>query len=307
MGNQGKNFRAIHECKLLRNNASSPFSVVPALFRLIRPKQWVKNSFVLAPLVFAGQFTNLLAVSEALLATLLFSLASSAAYILNDFHDIEHDRKHPIKSKRPLASGQVSKPQALVLFGALSGVLIWGYVQRPSVMLVIVAYLALSLSYTFVLKHQPVIDIFSIALGFVLRVYAGAVAISVSVSAWMFVTMLCLALYLASVKRRQELRLSGREGRLVLEQYSITLVDRYAEMAATGALLFYSLFVLTVRPEMVISIPFVLYGLFRYWFVVEACKRGESPADVLLSDWQLLTTVLIWLGICAWVLWPTGA
>jgi len=291
----------------LRNNASSPFSVVPALFRLIRPKQWVKNSFVLAPLVFAGQFTNLLAVSEALLATLLFSLASSAAYILNDFHDIEHDRKHPIKSKRPLASGQVSKPQALVLFGALSGVLIWGYVQRPSVMLVIVAYLALSLSYTFVLKHQPVIDIFSIALGFVLRVYAGAVAISVSVSAWMFVTMLCLALYLASVKRRQELRLSGREGRLVLEQYSITLVDRYAEMAATGALLFYSLFVLTVRPEMVISIPFVLYGLFRYWFVVEACKRGESPADVLLSDWQLLTTVLIWLGICAWVLWPTGA
>ncbi|MCY4390001.1 MAG: decaprenyl-phosphate phosphoribosyltransferase [Desulfurellaceae bacterium] len=291
----------------MRNNASSPFSVVPALFRLIRPKQWVKNSFVLAPLVFAGQFTNLLAVSEALLATLLFSLASSAAYILNDFHDIEHDRKHPIKSKRPLASGQVSKPQALVLFGALSGVLIWGYVQRPSVMLVIVAYLALSLSYTFVLKHQPVIDIFSIALGFVLRVYAGAVAISVSVSAWMFVTMLCLALYLASVKRRQELRLSGREGRLVLEQYSITLVDRYAEMAATGALLFYSLFVLTVRPEMVISIPFVLYGLFRYWFVVEACKRGESPADVLLSDWQLLTTVLIWLGICAWVLWPTGA
>ena len=291
----------------MRNNASSPFSVVPALFRLIRPKQWVKNSFVLAPLVFAGQFTNLIAVSEALLATLLFSLASSAAYILNDFHDIEHDRKHPIKSKRPLASGQVSKPQALVLFGALSGVLIWGYVQRPSVMLVIVAYLALSLSYTFVLKHQPVIDIFSIALGFVLRVYAGAVAISVSVSAWMFVTMLCLALYLASVKRRQELRLSGREGRLVLEQYSVTLVDRYAEMAATGALLFYSLFVLTVRPEMVISIPFVLYGLFRYWFVVEACERGESPVDALLSDWQLLTTVLIWLGICAWVLWPTGA
>ncbi len=291
----------------MRNNASSPFSVVPALFRLIRPKQWVKNSFVLAPLVFAGQFTNLIAVSEALLATLLFSLASSAAYILNDFHDIEHDRKHPIKSKRPLASGQVSKPQALVLFGALSGVLIWGYVQRPSVMLVIVAYLALSLSYTFVLKHQPVIDIFSIALGFVLRVYAGAVAISVSVSAWMFVTMLCLALYLASVKRRQELRLSGREGRLVLEQYSVTLVDRYAEMAATGALLFYSLFVLTVRPEMVISIPFVLYGLFRYWFVVEAYERGESPADALLSDWQLLTTVLIWLGICVWVLWPTGA
>lgn len=280
-------------------------SVVPALFRLMRPKQWVKNSFVLAPLVFAGQFTNLIAVSEALLATLLFSLASSCGYILNDFNDIEHDRKHPIKSKRPLASGQVSKPQALVLFGALSGVLLWAYVQRPGVMLVIVAYLALSLSYTFVLKHQPVIDIFSIACGFVLRMYAGAVAISVSVSAWMFVTTLCLALYLASVKRRQEIRLSGREGRLVLEQYSVTLVDRYAEMAATGALLFYSLFVLTVRPEMAISIPFVLFGLFRYQFVVEAHGSGESPTDTLLSDQQLLVTVLIWAALCIWVLWPT--
>ena len=99
-------------------------SVVPALFRLMRPKQWVKNSFVLAPLVFAGQFTNLIAVSEALLAALLFSLASSCGYTLNDFNDIEHDWKHPIKSKRPLASGQVSKPQALGLFGVLSGVLL---------------------------------------------------------------------------------------------------------------------------------------------------------------------------------------
>ena len=287
--------------------ATLSFSVVPALFRLMRPKQWVKNSFVLAPLVFAGQFTDLMAVREALLSMLLFSLASSATYILNDFHDIEHDRKHPVKSKRPLASGQVSKSQALGLFGALSGMLAWGYVWRPSVVLVILAYLALSLSYTFILKYQPVIDIFSIALGFVLRVYAGAVAISVSVSSWMFVTTLCLALYLASVKRRQELRLSGREGRQVLEQYSVTLVDRYAEMAATGALLFYSLFVLTVRPEMVISIPFVLYGLFRYQFVAEALEGGESPTDTVLSDWQLLLTVLIWAGICVWVLWPTGA
>ena len=285
--------------------ATPSFSVVPTLFRLMRPKQWVKNNFVLAPLVFAGQFTNLMAVREALLAMLLFSLAASATYILNDFHDIEYDRKHPVKSKRPLASGQASKPQALVLFGALSGMLVWGYFQQPRVMLVILAYLALGLSYTFVLKHQPVIDIFSIATGFVLRVYAGAVAISVSVSSWMFVTTLCLALFLASVKRRQELMQRGGEGRRVLEHYSVTLVNRYAEMAATGALLFYSLFVLTVRPELVISIPCVLYGLCRYWFIVEARGRGESPTDALLSDRQLLVTILIWLGICVWALWST--
>ena len=284
----------------------SPVSVVLALIRLMRPKQWIKNGFVLAPLIFAGQFTSLRAVGEALLATLLFSLVSSATYILNDLHDLEHDRKHPLKSRRPLAAGQVSQFQALVLFGLLCGGLVWSCLQWIDVGLVILTYLALNLAYTFVLKHQPVIDIFSIALGFILRVQAGAVALDVPVSAWMFVTTLCLALYLASVKRRQELARSGGGGRRVLEHYSVTLVDRYAEMAATGTLLFYSLFVMTVQPNLAVSIPVVLYGLFRYWFIVEAREGGESPADALFSDWQLLVAVLVWLGMCVWVLWPTG-
>ena len=287
-------------------DARSPVSVMLALIRLMRPEQWIKNGFVLAPLVFAGRFTDRTAVSEALLASLLFSLASSATYVLNDFHDLEQDRKHPFKSRRPLAAGQVSKSHALVLFGLLCGVLAWSYFQRPKVGLVILAYLVLNLAYTFILKHQPVVDIFSIALGFILRVQAGAVALAVPVSSWMFVTTLCLALYLASIKRRQELAHSGGQGRRVLEHYSVALVDRYAEMAATGTLLFYSLFVMTVQPNLAVSIPVVLYGLFRYWFVVEAREGGESPADALLSDWQLLVTVLIWLGMCGWVLWPTG-
>lgn len=281
-------------------------SVGLSLIRLMRPEQWIKNGFVLAPLIFAGRFTDRAAVAEALLAALLFSLASSAAYILNDLHDLAQDRKHPRKSRRPLAAGHVSKSHALVLFALLCGALVWSGLQRPNVGLVLLAYLVLNLAYTFVLKHQPVIDLFSIAIGFILRVQAGAVALAVPVSAWMFVTTLCLALYLASVKRRQELAHSGRDGRRVLEQYSVTLVDRYAEMAATGTLLFYSLFVMTVRPEMVISIPVVLYGLFRYWFVVEAREGGESPTDALFSDWQLFVTVLLWLAICLWVLWPTG-
>jgi 4-hydroxybenzoate polyprenyltransferase len=168
----------------------------------------------------------------------------------------------------------------------------------PKVILVIAAYAILNLAYTFVLKHEPVIDIFTIAIGFVLRVVAGAMALELAPSAWMCVTTLCLALYLAAVKRRQELAQSGVDGRKVLKKYSVALVDRYAEMSATGALLFYSMFVMSARPELVITIPLVLYGLFRYWYVVEALDGGESPTDALLADWQLMLVVVLWIGAC---------
>ena len=275
------------------------------LIQLMRPKQWVKNGFVLAPLMFSGAFMDGRAVSHALLAMLLFCIASSAAYVVNDLHDIERDRRHPKKSKtRPLASGVVALPSALILLATLYAVLAWGWFTAPKVGLIIAAYLALNLAYTFVLKHQPVVDIFTIAIGFVLRVYAGAMALDVPVSSWMFITTLCLALYLAAVKRRQELSQSGTEGRKVLEKYSVSLVDRYAEMSATGALLFYSMFVMSAKPELVITVPLVLFGLFRYWFVVEALDGGESPTDALLADWQLLLTVVLWVAACSWALWP---
>ncbi|MBD9413565.1 decaprenyl-phosphate phosphoribosyltransferase [Pseudomonas sp. PDM16] len=268
----------------------------------MRPRQWVKNAFVLAPLLFSGEFHDLDSVISALIAAGLFCIASSATYIVNDLHDIEHDRRHPRKSlTRPLASGLVSPRAALVLLALLYGALIAAWFRFPEVIYVIIGYLLLNLAYTFVLKHQPVLDIFTIALGFVLRVYAGAMALSVPVSGWMFVTTLCLALYLASIKRRQELSSNGSESREVLRHYSIALVDRYAEISAIGALLFYSLFVITSRPEMIISIPLVLYGLFRYWFVVEK-GGGESPTDALLTDWQLMLVALLWAGTCAWAL-----
>ena len=158
------------EYETANGNTSSLVSVGLALIRLMRPEQWIKNGFVLAPLVFAGRFLDRAAVAEALLAALLFSLASSATYILNDLHDLAQDRKHPRKSRRPLAAGQVSKSHALVLFALLCGALIWSGLQRPNVGLVLLAYLVLNLAYTFVLKHQPVVDIFSIAIGFILRV-----------------------------------------------------------------------------------------------------------------------------------------
>lgn len=273
------------------------------LIKLIRPKQWVKNGFVFAPLIFSGEMNNPDAFIHSLLAAFFFCIASSATYILNDIYDIDHDRRHPKKSKsRPLASGIVSKNAALVLLGVLYFILALGYAVMPKVILIIAAYAFLNLAYTFVLKHEPVIDIFTIAIGFVLRVIAGAAALNLDASAWMCVTTLCLALYLAAVKRRQELAQNGVGGRKVLQKYSVSLVDRYAEMSATGALLFYSMFVMSARPALVITIPLVLFGLFRYWFVVEALDGGESPTDALLADWQLMAVVIIWVATCIFVL-----
>ncbi|TRX72863.1 decaprenyl-phosphate phosphoribosyltransferase [Pseudomonas mangiferae] len=284
---------------------SSSLARLKGLLTLMRPRQWVKNGFVFAPLLFTGSFLHGDAIRQVLMAALLFCVASSATYIVNDLHDIERDRRHPKKSRtRPLASGLVTPAQALVLLAILYAVLIGAWLVAPAVIVVIAGYMVLNLAYTFLLKHQPVLDIFTIAIGFVLRVYAGAMALSVPVSSWMFVTTLCLALYLAAVKRRQELAGSGSEGREVLRHYTPALIDRYAEMAATGALLFYSLFVISARPEMVVTIPLVLFGLFRYWFVVESLGGGESPTDALLSDWQLLVTVALWVGVSAWAIWP---
>ena len=278
------------------------------LIKLMRPRQWVKNVFVLAPLIFSGEFLHPESIKVSLLAFVLFCIASSATYIVNDVHDIERDRRHPTKSRtRPLAAGKVTIPAALALLGVLLTLLIAAGFVVPRVMAVIAAYLALNLAYSFYLKHEPVIDIFTIAIGFVLRVYAGTMALALPLSSWMLVTTLCLALYLAAVKRKQELAQSGIDGREVLKKYSPVLVDRYAEMSATGALLFYGLFVMSAKPRLVITVPLVLFGLFRYWYVVEELDGGESPTDALLNDWQLLLTVVLWIAACGWALWPAGS
>lgn len=275
------------------------------LLIILRPKQWIKNGFVLAPLIFTGKFLNSADISQALLAVIFFCIASSAAYIINDIYDINHDRLHPKKSlQRPLAARLISIPMALVLLLVLYVLLIGSWFILPSVVNIIIAYLLLNLAYTFVLKHQPVLDMFTIAIGFVLRVYAGGEALQVPISAWMFVTTLCLALYLAAVKRRQELMQSPAESRAVLKKYSVGLIDRYAEMSATGALIFYSLFVMSAKPQLIMTIPLVLFSLFRYWYVVETLDGGECPTDALLSDWQLILAILLWLVMCGWVLWP---
>lgn len=279
---------------------------MPPHLKLMRPKQWVKNVFVFLPLVFTGLFTDPSAVVQVLFAFVMFCLASSATYILNDWQDIEADRLHPTKQhSRPLASGQVSIKSAKFMLAGLYSILLVLAAFQPMVALVISGYVVLNLAYSFYLKHQPILDIFTIALGFVLRVYAGSVAIDVPVSGWMFITTLCLALYLGAIKRRQELLTSGPNTRGVLKEYSIELIDRYAEMSAIGALMFYSLFVMSEKPELVYSIPLVLYGLFRYWYLVDRHQDGESPTDVLYKDGQLVLTILIWGSLCLYSLLPS--
>jgi decaprenyl-phosphate phosphoribosyltransferase len=284
----------------------APSNTIPAvgLLKLMRPRQWIKNAFVLAPLVFAREFTDPGAVANALIAFVLFCVASSAGYILNDIHDIERDRTHPTKRhSRPLAAGTVSMRPAITLLITCYGVLLLGLFWSPATMLAILAYVVLNVAYTYVLKHQPVLDLFSIAVGFVLRVYAGALALSVPLSSWMAITTLCLALYLAAIKRRQELATSGDGSREVLRVYSVALVDRYAEISAVGALIFYSLFVMSSgNDRMTFTIPLVIFGLFRYWYVVEALEGGESPTDVAVTDKPLIATVVLWIGVCLFAL-----
>jgi 4-hydroxybenzoate polyprenyltransferase len=265
----------------------------------MRPRQWIKNSFVLAPLVFAREYLELRSIEQAVLAFGLFCLASSACYIVNDIHDRERDRVHPVKRlKRPLAAGTVTVRTAVLLLLLLYALLIAGFVELPAVAIPILAYIALNLAYTWFLKDQPVLDIFSIAVGFVLRVYAGAEALDVPLSGWMAITTLCLALYLASIKRRQELHVNGTDARRVLKEYSVVLVDRYAEMSAVGALIFYSLFVMTTNNRLSVTIPLVIFGLFRYWYVVDTKAGGESPTDALLTDWPLVLCILAWGAMC---------
>lgn len=240
-------------------------SLIAGLIRLLRPREWSKNAVVLAPLVFAGAFTDHNAIMLAVLAFLLFCVVSSAVYVLNDLHDVAEDRLHPVKRlRRPLAANQVGANEAKALVLGLYCIVGALCALMPQVIPVVLAYIGLNVAHTWFLKRQPVIDIFSISTGFMLRVYAGAEVIAVPVSSWMFVTMLCLALYLATIKRRQELNWNQDTGREVLQQYTASLLDRYAQMAATGALVFYSLFVMSSRPELVMTIPLVLFGLFRY-------------------------------------------
>lgn len=269
--------------------------------KLLRPKQWIKNGFVLLPLIFSRSYYDMNAFSDAVLASLLFCIASSAVYILNDLIDVSSDRMHIKKSKsRPIASGQISEKAAL-FFLIFIHLFLFVFVFFANLdnrfVSIIYLYVFLNLGYSFGLKKVPVIDIFIVASGFVLRVLSGGYAINVVISSWMLITTLMLALFLASIKRRQELLTEGSSSRSVLNSYNIDLVTRYSEISATAALFFYSMFVMSAKPNLMLTIPLVVFGIFRYWYIVDIENGGESPTDTLLSDWYLIGVVFCWLFV----------
>lgn len=270
------------------------------LLRLLRLRHATKSLFVLAPLLFSGEFHQLGSVLKALVATGMFVVGSSAVYVFNDLLDLPSDRRHPLKRySRPLAAGEVSPRAAWAMLAVLLLLLMALIAQVPRVGVVVLGYCALNILYTWRLKQVPVVDLFCIAAGFVLRIFAGAVALWIPLSNWMLTTTLALALFLAAIKRRSEL-MHGADVRVVLRSYTPELLDRYAQVSAAGSIVFYSLFVMAVRPGMVGTIPFVLFGLFRYWYVVEARADGQSPTEVVTQDWPLMATVVVWIALCAW-------
>lgn len=273
------------------------------VLRLVRPSQWLKNAFVLGPWVFTGSFASVEKTVEVLVAFAVFCLASSANYVFNDLQDLEADRRHPTKRfTRPLAAGAIAPATARRILGALWGALAVLLVARPVLAPVVGLYTALNVGYSIRLKHVPVVDLFALAGSFLLRVYAGGVALGVPVSFWMFVTTLSVALYLAALKRRQELLL-GADARPVLAGYTVELLDDYAMLAAASAFVFYGEFVYTIRPALLPTVPLVLFGFFRYRYLAQARGAGESPTDTLLGDAPLVATALLWLGWCVWVMW----
>ncbi len=274
-----------------------------AWLKIVRPKDWIKNLLVLAPLIFAGAFASPDKIAAALLAVLFFTAASAATYMLNDLIDLEHDRAHARKRlSRPLASGELTVQQVRIALAGLYLLLLLAALFRPAVGGVVAGYLVLNALYSLALKRVPVLDILVIAVGFVLRAFAGALAIEVQLSPWMFVTTLSLALFLAASKRRQELRLGGTEQRPVLAHYSQSLAKWLAVAASILAIVFYALYVFSAQPGLMLTIPVVIFGIVRYWWIIEKPDTGDSPTDILYQDPALIITIALWLVLCIYVL-----
>ncbi len=266
----------------------------------LRPRQWIKNLLVFAGIIFAGELRDPHRLLEASAAFVVYCAASSAAYLLNDVRDAEHDRLHPIKRHRPVASGLVTPRAALAaaVILAVAAFALAAVLGRWSVV-VLCAFIALQLAYSLGLKHVVLIDVMAIAGLFVVRAVAGAVAVHVPISPWLLLCTGTLALFLALAKRRGELVLVGAErtpGRPVLEGYSLALVDQLVTIVAASTVIAYALYTFTARSgdRMMATIPFVLFGVFRYLLLIHREDAGEEPDHVLLSDRPILICVALW-------------
>jgi 4-hydroxybenzoate polyprenyltransferase len=283
---------------------SSVFTNIYGLLRTLRPRQWIKNIFVYAALVFSGKLTNWPLLLRTTFAFILFCMISSTVYIINDLADIEKDRQHPRKRNRALPSGQLQPWFAVLSAVAILAVCLpLSFWLDPGFGIVVVAYLLLNLAYSFCLKNIVIIDVMVVAMGFVLRVVAGAVvAEAARFSPWLYVCMIFLALFMAIGKRRNELILlaeGAEDHRKILNEYTLSFLDQMTNLVTTSVMIAYSLYTFSAEnlPKnhlMMLTIPFVIYGLFRYQYLIHVKEEGGAPEMLLYTDVPLLLDIVLW-------------
>lgn len=278
--------------------------MLSALFKTMRPRQWTKNIFIFAALVFDKQLLNVDSLLRTLAGFALFCLISSSVYIFNDIADVEADRKHPEKKNRPIPSGKLPVNIAWIagiVLVAMTFAASW--FLAPGFETVVVIYFLLNMAYTKWLKHIPILDVLVIAAGFVLRVHAGVTLISVErFSPWLYVVMTLLSLFLGFGKRRAELALLAHGAgshRKVLDGYTLPLIDQYIMIVSGTTIVAYSLYTFSApnvpdNHSMMLTIPFVVYAIFRYLYLIQVEQAGGAPEEILLSDRPFQIAMILW-------------
>jgi 4-hydroxybenzoate polyprenyltransferase len=294
---------------------ASQTNPIAAAIKLIRPKQWIKNGFVFAALIFAKELFQIVPFLTALRAFGAFCLTASAVYIINDMLDAEADRAHPKKRFRPIAAGTISIPQALILLGmivCLAILLAW---PLPfSFQILVACYFAMNLAYSFKLKEIMLLDVFIIAAGFMLRVLGGAYAINVVVSSWLVLCTMFVSLFLGFAKRRGELvalQAAGKEAdRKVLQHYRLEVLDQMLTITAAGTVISYALYTVAPRTlevfgtdKLIYTTVFVMYGVFRYMHLVHATDSTENPTAVVASDIPIIVVAGLWILSCVFLIY----
>ena len=283
------------------------------LWRLLRPHHWVKNAFVFSGILFANAWRQPGTFVKVILAAVAFSLIASGVYASNDLSDREEDRNHPKKKHRPVASGAISGVSAMVI-----AVLLWsagvavGYSVSLRVMVVLLVYLVINGAYSLGLKNVVLLDVFIIASGFMLRILAGTVGVGIPPSQWLFLCGLMITLFLGFTKRRAELYTAtdkGSDQRKVLEHYTPVLLDKMIVITATGVILTYSLYTMspvTIQVHhteaLIYTVPFVMYGIFRYIFLLHHRATGADPTLEVFRDPHILFSILGWLFVTLWLI-----
>ena len=268
-----------------------------AILEAARPKQWIKNLLVFAPLIFAHEFLNFNSLEKVASTFGIFCLASSGIYILNDIFDRDSDRRHPAKKSRPIASGRLPVKIAAAISGIFLLIALFFATKFGILVAIVAGYIFLQISYSLFLKHFSIIDLISIALGFILRIVAGGFVIAVELSGWLLAITFLLALLLAAGKRLREIETAGRASRRVLENYPPEFLRSTIKIVLPAILvsyLFYS-FQTSNSPNFIFTTPIVVFGLLRYLLLIERKSANENPTDLLFSDRPLLASVVLWM------------